>query len=128
MIEKDLYYTQEHEWVRVAGNLATVGITDHAQELLGEVTYVEFPDVDTEVTQGDQFSVVESSKAASDVYAPVTGTVVEINESLDNSPEQINDSCYQDGWICKIQISDPACLDNLMDATAYEKYLEEAED
>lgn len=128
MIEKNLRYTQEHEWVRVDGDVATVGITDHAQELLGEVTYVEFPDVESDVTQGDQFCVVESSKAASDVYAPVTGTVTDINESLDNSPELINDSCYQDGWICKIKISDPGCLDKLMDAAAYEKYLEEAEE
>ncbi len=128
MIEKDLLYTKEHEWVKVEGDLATVGISHHAQELLGEVTYVEFPEVDDDVTQGDQFCVVESSKAASDVYAPVTGTVTEINESLDASPELINESCYQDGWICKIKISDPASLENLMDAAAYEKFLEESED
>lgn len=128
MIEKDLRYTKEHEWVKVEGELATMGITDHAQELLGEVTYVEFPDVDDDVKQGDQFCVVESSKAASDVYSPVTGTVTEINDSLDSNPEQINENCYQDGWICKIKITDPACLEKLMDAAAYEKFLEESED
>jgi len=120
-----LLYTKEHEWVRLEGTSATIGITDHAQKLLGEVTFVELPAVGAAFKRGDSVSVVESSKAASDVYAPVTGKVTEINSDLGSRPELINQSCYQDGWICKMTVTDAASTKGLMDAKQYEKYLSE---
>ena len=120
-----LLYTKEHEWVKLEGTSATIGITDHAQKLLGEVTFVELPAVEAAFNRGDSLSVVESSKAASDVYAPVTGKVKEINSDLESRPELINQSCYQDGWICKMTVTDPASAKGLMDAKQYEKYLAE---
>lgn len=127
MIKEDLLYTKEHEWVKVDGDTATVGITDHAQEMLGEVTFVELPAADSEVTAGDEFAVAESSKAASDIYAPVTGKVTEINDQLESNPEKINEDCYGEGWICKIQITDKSTVDKLMDAKQYEQLLKEEE-
>lgn len=118
-----LLYTKEHEWVRLEGTLATIGITDHAQKLLGEVTFVELPAAGATFTRGDSVSVVESSKAASDVYAPVTGKVQEVNSELESRPERVNQSCYQDGWICKMAVTDPASTEGLMDAGQYEEYL-----
>jgi glycine cleavage system H protein len=118
-----LLYTKDHEWVRLEGTSATIGITDHAQKLLGEVTFVELPAVEAAFKRGDSLSVVESSKAASDVYSPVTGKVKEINSDLESRPELINQSCYQDGWICKMTVMDPASSQGLMDAKQYEKYL-----
>ena len=120
-----LLYTKEHEWVRLEGTSATIGITDHAQKLLGEVTFVELPAVGAAFKRGDSVSVVESSKAASDVYAPITGKVTEINSDLGSRPELINQSCYQDGWICKMTVTDAASTKGLMDAKQYEKYLSE---
>jgi glycine cleavage system H protein len=120
-----LLYTKEHEWVKLEGTSATIGITDHAQKLLGEVTFVELPAVEAIFKRGDSLSVVESSKAASDVYAPVTGKVTKINSDLESRPELINQSCYQDGWICKMTVTDPASSKGLMDAKQYEKYLAE---
>lgn len=127
MIEKDLLYTKDHEWIKIADSTAVIGITHHAQELLGDVTFVELPEAGTDVAQNDPVSVIESSKAASDVYSPVTGTISEINEALDAQPELINESCYKDGWICKLDIKDPSEAEGLMTAEQYEKFLESEE-
>ena len=127
MIEKDLLYTKEHEWIKITGNTAVLGITHHAQELLGDVTFVELPEVGTDLAQNDPVSVIESSKAASDVYSPLSGTITEINAPLDSQPELINESCYKEGWICKLEIKDPAEAASLMTAEQYEKFLEEEE-
>jgi glycine cleavage system H protein len=127
MIKEDLLYTNEHEWVKVDGDTATIGITDHAQEMLGEVTFVDLPAADSEVTAGDEFAVAESSKAASDIFAPVTGKVTEVNDQLESNPEKINDDCYGEGWICRIQITDKSTVDKLMDAKQYEQLVKEEE-
>jgi glycine cleavage system H protein len=123
MVVKGLLYTKDHEWAKVAGDIATVGITDHAQNQLGELTFVELPDVGKEVGQKGEIAVVESSKAASDVYSPVAGKVTEANSKLEASPDIINKDCYGQGWICKIRITDKATTKNLMDAAQYEEYL-----
>jgi len=122
---EELKYTEEHEWVLVEGDLAMIGITDFAQDALGDVVFVELPAVGTEVTTGKAFGVVESVKAVSDVYAPVSGTVEEINEELPDAPEIINTSPYGDGWMIKIRMSDPGELDGLMDVAAYQAHLAE---
>ncbi|NQV35372.1 MAG: glycine cleavage system protein GcvH [Phycisphaeraceae bacterium] len=127
MIEKDLLYTKEHEWVKITGNTAVLGITYHAQELLGDVTFVELPEVGTDLAQNDPVSVIESSKAASDVYSPLSGTITEVNAPLDSQPELVNESCYKDGWICKLEIKDPAEATSLMTADQYEKFLKTEE-
>jgi len=120
---EELKYTAEHEWVMVEGDLAVVGISDFAQDSLGDVVFVELPDVGTVVTAGKAFGVVESVKAVSDVYAPVSGTVEEINEELPEAPEIINTSPYGDGWMIKIRMTDPGELDGLMDAAAYQDHI-----
>ena len=114
-----LYYSESHEWVKVDGNIAIVGITDFAQHAMGDLSYVDMPEVDDEVAAGDEFGAVESVKAASDLYSPVTGTVVEINEELEDAPELLNQDAFAN-WIMKVEMSDPSELDNLMDAAAYE--------
>ncbi|HEX9874098.1 MAG TPA: glycine cleavage system protein GcvH [Deferrimonas sp.] len=118
-------YTEEHEWVLVEDQLVTVGITDFAQDALGDVVFVELPEVGTLLEAGKPFGVVESVKAVSDVYAPVSGEVIEVNEELPDAPETINTSPYEDGWMIKIKISDAAELDDLMDADAYQAFIEE---
>jgi len=122
---EELKYTDEHEWVMVEADVVTVGITDFAQDQLGDVVFVELPAVGTMVEAGKPFGVVESVKAVSDVYAPVSGEVVEINEELPDAPETINTSPYDDGWMIKIKLSDPAELEGLMDADAYQEFIEE---
>jgi glycine cleavage system H protein len=119
----DTRYTKEHEWVRLEGDVATLGISEHAQEQLGDVVFVDLPEVGRQVSQGTSFAVVESVKAASDVYAPVTGEVVEINQALADDPGLVNRSAEGDGWFCKLRISDPSQLAALMDATAYPTYV-----
>ena len=114
-----LYYSESHEYVKVEGEFGYVGITDYAQGQLGNVVYVDMPEVDDEVVAGEEFGAVESVKAASDLFSPVSGTVVEINETLEDSPELINQDAFEN-WIMKVQLSDPSELDNLMDAKAYE--------
>ena len=114
-----LYYSESHEYVKVEGEYGYVGITDYAQGQLGNVVYVDMPEVDDEVTAGEEFGAVESVKAASDLFSPVSGTVVEINEALENSPELINQEAFEN-WIMKVQLSNPSELANLMDAKAYE--------
>ena len=116
-----LYYSESHEFVRVDGNLGFVGITDYAQNALGTVVYVDMPDVDDEVEAGEEFGAVESTKAASDLISPVSGTVIEVNEALEDQPELINEDAFEN-WIIKVELSDKSDLDNLMDATAYEEF------
>ena len=123
MIPKGLLYTKDHEWAKIEGDIAVIGITDHAQNQLGELTFVELPDVGKEVKQKGELAVVESSKAASDVYSPVTGKVIEVNKDLQTKPEIVNDECYGSGWICKIQITDKGSVQHLIDAAQYEIYL-----
>jgi glycine cleavage system H protein len=123
MIPKGLLYTKEHEWARVEGKTATIGISDYAQEQLGELVFVELPAVGGEFSQGKELAVVESSKAASDVYSPVTGKVTAVNSQLESKPELINRDCYETGWICKMEITDEASLNNLMDSKQYEQYV-----
>ena len=118
-----LYYSESHEYVRVEGDFGYIGITDYAQNALGNVVYVDMPDVDDEVSAGEEFGAVESVKAASDLMSPVTGVVVEVNEALDDQPELINADAYEN-WIIKVTISDKSELDNLMDAKAYAAFCE----
>jgi glycine cleavage system H protein len=125
---EDLKYSREHEWVLVEDNIATVGITDFAQEQLGDVVFVELPAVGDKVTKDEAFGVVESVKAVSDIYAPVSGTVLETNDDLPDSPEMINEDPYGDGWVVKIEITDPTDLDDLLDAAAYQQYIEEQQE
>jgi glycine cleavage system H protein len=118
-----LYYAESHEYVKVEGNIGYVGITDYAQHALGNVVYVDMPDVDDEVSAGEEFGAVESVKAASDLISPVTGVVVEVNEALEDQPELINADAYEN-WIIKVELSDKGELENLMDAKAYTEFCE----
>ncbi len=118
-----LYYSESHEYVRVEGDFGYIGITDYAQHALGNVVYVDMPEVDDEVSAGEEFGAVESVKAASDLMAPVTGVVVEVNEALEDEPERINADAYEN-WIIKVTIADKSELDNLMDAKAYAAFCE----
>ncbi len=116
-------YTEDHEWVELDGDVGTIGISNYAQEQLGDIVFVELPDVGTEVNQGDQIAVVESVKAASEIYAPVAGTVTEVNEALTDAPETINDDADNDGWLVKLEVSDPSEMDSLMSEKAYKTYV-----
>lgn len=118
------YYTEEHEWISVAGKTATLGITDYAQAQLGDVVFVEVPTVGRKVKKGEETAVVESVKAASEVYSPVTGTVVETNDPLANSPITVNEDPEGAGWFCRIEMTDPAELEVLMDEAAYKAFVE----
>ena len=115
-----LYYSESHEFVKVEGNYGFIGITDYAQHALGNIVYVDMPEVDDEVEAGEEFGAVESVKAASDLNSPVSGTVVEVNEALEDQPELINQDAYAN-WIIKVELTDKTELDNLMDAQAYEQ-------
>jgi len=127
-IPEELLYTDSHEWVRDEGdNTVSVGITDHAQELLGDLVFVELPEVGDSLEQGGEAGVVESVKAASDIYSPVSGEVIEVNEELADAPETINEQPYDGGWIYKVRLSDSAELDALLNAEAYTAVVE-AED
>jgi glycine cleavage system H protein len=123
----DLRYTEEHEWVRLEGDVGTVGITDHAQEALGDIVFVELPEVGRTVNRGDEACAIESSKAASDIYAPVGGTVVEVNQAAAENPALVNEDPYGKGWIYKIRLANPKELDGLMDAKAYAAKVAEEE-
>lgn len=120
---KDLKYSREHEWVRVSGKRAIVGITDFAQKELGDVVFVELPAVGDEVSAGGEFAVVESVKAVSEVYSPVSGAVVEVNENLADQPEVINQDAYGEGWIAVIELADPTELENLLSAEDYAAFV-----
>ena len=118
-----LYYSESHEFVKVEGNIGYIGITDYAQNALGNVVYVDMPDVDDEVSAGEEFGAVESVKAASDLISPVTGVVIEVNEALEDTPELINQDAFGT-WIIKVELSDKSELDSLMDAKAYAAFCE----
>ena len=122
-VKEGLYYSESHEYLRVEGEYGFIGITDYAQHALGNVVYVDMPDVDDEVTAGEEFGAVESVKAASDLISPVSGTVVEVNEALEDQPELINQEPWEN-WIIKVEMSDKAELDSLMDAEAYKAFCE----
>lgn len=122
---EDLKYSKEHEWVRLSGNIATVGITDYAQDQLGEIVFVELPDEGEEFGKDDAFGVVESVKSVNDVYAPVAGRIVEINDPVVDSPEMANEDPYSEGWLVKIEISNPKDLKELMTSKQYEAYIKE---
>jgi len=122
---EDLKYTKEHEWVRIKGNIATVGITDWAQDQLGDIVFVELPEEGENVEKSDTFGVVESTKSVNDVYVPLSGKVVEVNDPLLDSPEIINEDCYNEGWMVRIELSDKSELDDLMNAEEYEAYIKE---
>lgn len=120
---KDLRFTKEHEWVRTEGEIAVVGISDYAQKELGDVVYVELPSVGDAIEKGDACANIESVKAVSDIYSPVTGEIVQVNEFLGDKPEIINKDPYGDGWVFKIRMNDSSELDTLMNANAYDEYL-----
>lgn len=122
---KDLKYADSHEWAKVEGNSATIGITDHAQDHLGDVVYVELPEVGVPVKQGASFGAVESVKATSDINSPVSGKVIEVNEELNSSPGLVNGSPYEKGWIIKVEMKDKCELNSLMDSDQYYKFCEE---
>jgi glycine cleavage system H protein len=122
----DIRYTEDHEWVRVEGDTATVGISNHAQEQLGDVVFVDLPEIGRQVSRGDAMAVVESVKAASDVYAPVGGEVVEVNAALNDDPSLVNSGAESGGWFCRIRLGDRAELDSLMDAATYRTFVESA--
>jgi glycine cleavage system H protein len=123
-IPDDLRYSSDHEWVRLDGARATVGITDYAQDALGDVVYLDVPSVGVTIDANEKFSEVESTKSVSDIYAPAAGTIVEVNDELAEHPELVNDDPYGRGWICVIELSDPTTVDGLLDAAAYRSLLE----
>jgi len=120
---EDLSYAETHEWAKVDGNVATVGLTDHAQSELGDIVYLELPGVGAEVTAGGEFGVVESVKAASDLYAPLSGKVVGVNDAVSQDPALVNRDCYGDGWLVKIELKDPSEVENLKNAAGYKEFI-----
>lgn len=122
---QDLKYTKEHEWIKEEGGTVIIGVTDYAQDSLGDIVYVELPQEGADVTKDEPFGVVESVKAVSDLYSPVTGTVLEVNDSIVDSPEVINDEPYGDAWMLKIELGDPGELDGLLSVDEYKSYIEE---
>lgn len=127
MYPDDLHYTKQHEWVRLSGDLGTVGITDYAQQQLGDIVYVDLPRVGAQMELGKTMGSVESVKAVSDVYSPVSGEVIEINDALASAPEKLNESPHADGWLVKIRLSAPDEIQGLLSAADYEKYVAEEE-
>ncbi len=125
LIPEDLLYHKEHTWVKVNGKKATIGITDYAQDQLGDIVYIDLPELDSEIERDAEFTEIESTKATSPVIAPVSGVIIEVNEDLDETPELINEDPYGRGWIVVVELTEPTELDDLMDASDYEKYLEE---
>lgn len=119
-----IYYTEDHEWIRLDGDIGTVGISNYAQEQLGDIVFVELPQPGTKAGQGDEIAVVESVKAASEIYAPVGGEIVEANTMLEGAPVTVNEAAESDGWFFKIRVANPSELDRLMDAAAYQTYVE----
>jgi len=123
MIPEELFFTDQHEWARIEGNIATVGISDFAQDALGDVTFVELPTVGANLAKGDEACAVESAKAAASIYAPLAGKVTEVNSDLEDDPGLINSEPFAQGWIYKIELTDPAQADSLMNAVQYEEFL-----
>lgn len=128
MNPSNLKYHKEHDWARIEGDLAVFGVTHYAQESLGDIVYIELPEVGAELTAGASYAEVESVKAVSDVYAPLSGSVVDVNEDVIDAPELLNESPYEDGWLVKVKLSDPSEADVLMSAEGYEQMLAEQED
>ena len=126
-IPEELLYTREHEWIRLDGNKGEVGITDYAQQSLGDIVYVELSNIDDEVDKGDEFGTIESVKAVSSLFMPATGKILEVNTELKERPELINEDCYDEGWLVRISIDHPEDQENMMDAEAYREFLEEVE-
>ncbi|MGI9610285.1 MAG: glycine cleavage system protein GcvH [Acidimicrobiia bacterium] len=124
-VPEELRYSSDHEWIRVDGSRITLGITDYAQDALGDVVFVDVPEVGTTVAVGESFSEVESTKSVSDIYSPVSGTIVEVNAELGDAPERLNEDPYGEGWLCAIELSDVTELDNLLDAAGYVALIEE---
>ncbi|REH74453.1 glycine cleavage system protein GcvH [Staphylococcus felis] len=124
-VPNELKYSKEHEWVKVDGNAALIGITDFAQSELGDIVFVELPEVDDEVSEGETFGSVESVKTVSELYSPVSGKIIEVNEDLEDEPEAVNESPYEKAWMVKVELSDESELDALMDAAAYEEMIGE---
>ena len=122
-VPDDLHYTSDHEWARLDGNRVTIGITDYAQDALGDVVFVQLPEPGTAVEAGVSFSEVESTKSVSDIYAPVSGTVAEVNSELSDSPQRLNEDPYGEGWICIIEVADASALSGLLDAEGYRKLI-----
>ena len=127
MYPEDLRYTDDHEWVKVEGDVAVIGITAHASEALGDIVFVELPETGDEIEKGDTTGSIESVKAVSDVFCPVSGEIVEINEALDDAPETLNSDPYGAGWIFKVKMSEASEVEELMDVAAYKEFLKEAE-
>ena len=128
LVPEDLLYTKDHEWVRLDGEMAATGLTDHAQAALGDITYVELPPAGKQVKQFDELAAVESAKAASDLYAPVSGVVSEVNDTLEEAPEKVNNDPYGEGWVCKMSGVNPTELDNLLTAEQYQALLRSEEE
>lgn len=126
-VPSELKFLSSHEWVLVEDNIATIGVTDHAQELLGDLVYVELPEVGSGIVAGDSVGVIESVKAASDTYAPVSGEVIEVNTELEGAPERINLDPYGDGWMYKVEMEDPEEVEDLLDAEAYSEAIADEE-
>lgn len=123
-LPNDLKYSEDHEWVKVDGNTVTIGITDFAQGELGDIVFVELPEDGDEMTKGESFGSVESVKTVSELYAPLTGKIVEVNEELEDSPELVNESPYEEAWMVKVELEDTSQLDNLLDADGYKAVIE----
>ncbi len=118
-LPEDVKYSKDHEWTRISDGIVTIGINDYAQDQLGEIVFVELPEVEDTFDEGDEFGSVESVKAVSEIYLPISGEIVEINESLEDAPELVNESCYDKGWLVKVKPSDASQLDSLLDKAAY---------
>ena len=124
-LPQDLKYSEDHEWIKVEGNTVTIGITDFAQSELGDIVFVELPEEGDDISKGDSFGSVESVKTVSELYAPVSGSIVAVNEELDDSPELVNENPYEGAWMLKVELSDESELDNLLDAAGYQAVIEE---
>lgn len=123
-LPQDLKYSEDHEWIKVEGNTVTIGITDFAQSELGDIVFVELPEEGDDISTGDSFGSVESVKTVSELYAPVSGSIVAVNEELEDSPELVNESPYESAWMLKVELSDESELDNLLDAAGYQAVIE----
>ncbi|MDO5360358.1 MAG: glycine cleavage system protein GcvH [Jeotgalicoccus sp.] len=123
-LPQDLKYSEDHEWIKVEGNTVTIGITDFAQSELGDIVFVELPEEGDDISTGDSFGSVESVKTVSELYAPVSGSIVAVNEELEDSPELVNESPYESAWMLKVELSDESELDNLLDAAGYQSVIE----
>lgn len=118
-LPEDVVYSKDHEWAKLSNEIVTIGINDYAQDQLGEIVFVELPEVGDTFSEGDEFGSVESVKAVSEIYIPIAGEIVEINEGLEDAPELVNESCYDQGWLIRVKPENPSALDNLMDKPAY---------